>query len=111
MYSCEFLDGDRSVCESWPEHVSLEQSFESGRSDHHLYWWVECGRNTGDDVRAYWLEGLVEFGSLEVLDEAERSVELEEFGDDARRWWDAFFAQSLPRLATTANHSPRERMA
>ncbi len=90
MYSCDFLDGSAEHVADWPTTVSLELAFATGRADHSLYWWVECGRNADDAVRSYWLQGFVEFGAVEVHDELGTRVSLAAFGEGARRWWRAF---------------------
>jgi hypothetical protein len=107
MYGWPFLDGAEHASDEWPEPVSLDLELPRGDDDHSLYWFAECGRNTGDEVLSYFIQGIVWFGSIEVLRANGHEVALDDFGAGARRWWSAFRDRD-DRVNPAAQHAAQE---
>jgi hypothetical protein len=90
MYGWSFIDvADPS--DNWKVSPSLLEQTSLQQAKHTLHWFTECGRPGPEDRwEGYGLQGVIHFESLRVERADSRSVPLEEFEADARRWSNAF---------------------
>jgi len=106
MYGWTFVD-IADPGENWCTVPSLTMGAAAGASEHSIHWFTECGRaGANEDWERYFLQGVVRFGALRVERADGRSVAVEDFVADARRWWDAFQGRD-PRLSTDAQQQAR----
>jgi hypothetical protein len=112
MYGWRFFDADDRTSD-WPAQLSLSAALRSGRGSHSFYWFNECGRNEGEDVAHYCIEGRIEFERVAVLRADGSEVSVESFTEAARRWWEAFRswdpAVSIEAQQTAQEQAPRWR--
>jgi hypothetical protein len=100
LYGGEYLDAP-DLCADWPPEVSLDLRHGSaGPETRSLYWFNECA--TADDT--FCIEGVVEFSVAAIRRADGKTLPIEDFVADGRRWWHAFRAGD-PRVSTAAQQT------
>jgi hypothetical protein len=112
MYGWSFIDAGNPG-EDWKVPRSLVQSSSTSHfATHTIHWFSECGRPAaGDRWERYYLQGVIHFDSLRVERPGHRAMDLDEFLNDARRWWDAFEARDLRLTSEAQQHAQAARIS
>jgi hypothetical protein len=88
MYDDEIFD-TAGASLSWPATISLDERIATSDRDpaHTMWWFLECGRNTGDELEAYVVHGIVHFDDIAVRRADGSEVPVKAFAADGLRYW------------------------